>query len=44
MPEDLTKFWLGHAKESVTDFYADGLHKDSVWRQEWREQSDLVLG
>jgi integrase len=22
VPEDLTKLWLGHSKESITDFYA----------------------
>ncbi|HEX9234112.1 MAG TPA: site-specific integrase [Candidatus Acidoferrum sp.] len=27
-PEDLTKLWLGHSKESVTDFYAGGLQND----------------
>lgn len=30
VPEDLIQLWLGHSKQSVTDFYADGLKKDSV--------------
>lgn len=34
VPEDLTKLWLGHSKESVTDFYAGGLQNDLAWRQE----------
>ena len=29
VPEDLTKLWLGHSKETVTDFYAGGLQKDT---------------
>jgi hypothetical protein len=27
VPEDLTKLWLGHSKQTVTDFYAIGLQK-----------------
>lgn len=44
MPEDLTKLWLGHSKESVTDFYAVGLQKDLAWRQEWCERVGLGFG
>ena len=42
--EDLTKLWLGHSKESVTDFHA------GVYRRTWRGDRngpsgwDLVLG
>jgi integrase len=25
VPEDLTKLWLGHSKETITDYYAGGL-------------------
>jgi integrase len=35
IPEDLRRFWLGHASTSVTDLYADGLRQDLAWRQEW---------
>ena len=35
VPEDLIRLWLGHAKPTVTDLYADGLKNDSAWRQEW---------
>jgi hypothetical protein len=35
VPEDLTRLWLGHSKESVTDYYTGGLKNDSAWRQEW---------
>lgn len=35
VPEDLIKMWLGHARETVTDFYAGGLKNDSAWRREW---------
>ena len=41
VPEDLTRLWLGHAKESDTDYYADGLKNDSAWRQEWSERVGL---
>lgn len=34
VPEDLIKQWLGHAKDTVTDFYASGLKNDLAWRQE----------
>ncbi len=32
-PEDLIKFWLGHAKQSVTDEYSQ-LHRDLEFRRE----------
>lgn len=32
-PEDLIKFWLGHAKQSVTDEYSQ-LHRDVEFRRE----------
>jgi hypothetical protein len=39
--EDLTRLWLGHSKESVTDYYAGGLKNDSAWQQEWSERVGL---
>jgi integrase len=44
VPEDLIKLWLGHSKESVTDFYAGGLQNDLAWRQDWCEQVGLGFG
>jgi integrase len=41
VPEDLTRLWLGHSKESITDFYADGLKNDAAWRQEWCDRVGL---
>jgi len=41
IPEDLTRLWLGHSKQSVTDFYAGGLEKDEAWRREWCERAGL---
>lgn len=41
VPEDLIKLWLGHSKNTVTDFYAGGLSKDLVWRQEWCDRVEL---
>jgi integrase len=41
IPEDLTKLWLGHSKQTVTDFYAIGLQKDEAWRREWCERAGL---
>jgi len=41
VPEDLTRLWLGHSKQSVTDFYAGGLENDEVWRQDWCERAGL---
>jgi integrase len=37
-PEDLTKLWLGHSHETVSDLYALGLQKDLAWRREWAEK------
>jgi len=31
VPEDLIGFWLGHAPRTVTDLYAEGLKRDTVW-------------
>jgi integrase len=41
VPEDLVRFWLGHASASVTDTYANGLREDLVWRQEWAQRTGL---
>jgi integrase len=41
VPEDLTKLWLGHSKQTVTDYYAGGLSRDFAWRQEWCERVGL---
>jgi integrase len=41
VPEDLTKLWLGHSKQTVTDLYAIGLQKDEAWRREWCERAGL---
>jgi len=41
IPEDLTRLWLGHSKQSVTDFYAGGLERDEAWRREWCERAGL---
>jgi integrase len=41
VPEDLIKLWLGHAKNTVTDFYAGGLSKDLAWRLEWCDRVGL---
>jgi integrase len=41
VPEDLIRLWLGHSKQTVTDFYAAGLEKDEVWRREWCERVGL---
>jgi|SRR5438477_6549525 len=38
VPEDLVRFWLGHASTSVTDIYANGLREDLAWRTEWVER------
>jgi integrase len=39
--EDLTKLWVGHSKQSETDYYASGLSKDVERRQEWCERVGL---
>jgi len=41
VPEDLIKLWLGHSKETITDYYATGLEKDLAWRQQWCESAGL---
>src|SRR5258708_36651398 len=41
VPEDLTTMWLGHSKQTVTDFYASGLQKDTAWRREWCDKVGL---
>jgi integrase len=41
VPEDLIKLWLGHSKQTMTDFYAGGLDKDEAWRREWCERAGL---
>jgi len=41
VPEDLIKLWLGHSKNTVTDFYASGLNKDLAWRREWCDRVGL---
>jgi integrase len=41
VPEDLTTMWLGHSKQTVTDFYASGLQKDETWRREWCDKVGL---
>ena len=41
VPEDLIRLWLGHAKPTFTDLYADGLKNDSAWRQEWAGRAGL---
>jgi integrase len=41
VPEDLTRLWLGHSKQTVTDLYAVGLERDEAWRREWCERVGL---
>jgi len=41
VPEELTRLWLGHSKQTVTDFYAIGLEKDEAWRRDWCERAGL---
>jgi integrase len=41
VPEDLVRFWLGHASASVTDTYANGLREDLAWQQEWAGRAGL---
>jgi integrase len=41
VPEDLVRFWLGHASASVTDTYANGLCEGLAWRQAWAERAGL---
>jgi integrase len=41
VPEDLIGLWLGHAPRTVTDLYAEGLKRDTVWRREWCDKAGL---
>jgi integrase len=41
VPEDLVRFWLGHASANVTDIYANGLRDDVSWRQEWAQRTGV---
>lgn len=40
VPEDLIKFWLGHAR-NLTDNYASQLREDVGFRQHWAESAGL---
>ena len=40
VPEDLIKFWLGHAR-NLTDNYASQLREDVAFRQQWAESAGL---
>jgi len=39
-PGDLIQFWLGHAKQTVTDVYSK-LDEDVEFRKEWAEKAGL---
>ena len=41
VPEDLIRFWLGHAGSSITDAYAEGLQNDDAWRRDWCKRAGL---
>jgi integrase len=41
VPEDLIGLWLGHAPRTITDLYAEGLKRDTVWRREWCDKAGL---
>jgi integrase len=41
VPEELIRLWLGHSKQTVTDFYAIGLEKDEAWRRDCCERAGL---
>ena len=41
VPKDLEGLWLGHAKQTVGDLYAGGLHQDLAWRREWCDRAGL---
>ena len=43
VPKDLEDLWLGHAKQSIGDFYAVGLANDEKWRREWCDRAGLGL-
>ena len=40
VPEDLLKFWLGHAR-NLTDTYASQLREDVPFRQQWAQSAGL---
>jgi integrase len=40
VPEDLLKFWLGHAR-NLTDVYASQLREDVAFRQHWAEHAGI---
>ena len=40
IPEDLIKFWMGHAS-NLTDTYAAELRDDIAYRQEWARVAGL---
>lgn len=40
-PEDVIRLWLGHANQTITDHYADGLKNDTAWRREWAGRAGL---
>jgi hypothetical protein len=39
-PEDLIRFWLGHANQSVTDDYSKG-KEDAAFRKKVAEQGGI---
>ena len=41
VPEDLLRFWAGHADTSITHKYADQLKQDKAFRQEWAIEAGL---
>jgi integrase len=44
VPEDLIRYWMAHQKQSITDFYADGLKNDVEWRRQWCDTVGLGFG
>ena len=43
VPEDLIRFWLGHADKTVTDGYSR-IKEDDQFRQEWADKIGLGFG
>jgi hypothetical protein len=41
VPQDIERFWLGHASPTITDLYARGITLDKAWRREWAERAGL---
>lgn len=41
VPEDLLRFWVGHAASNITDLYAAQLRNDTQFRREWVERAGL---